>query len=287
MGDPLVVRVERPTDIPLDSLHGRRDQAARSMRLRLAGALPAARGGEFSLAPGQAPVRALFMSLSRLQQDIAQPDRANMVLVDGTGSADGTALVAALRTSVIGADLNVRIRAVGPEDGRQWAVESSAGLLADVVSDAVVRLADDAGLHATPVLTWLANRMIVGDRVIPYSLVTAIGHDAGSDVDLARALRAEAGDAGADPLVLNDWAARDLRATVGDTIELEFYRYTDAGALTTDRARFRVAGIVPMRGLAARSRSGARLSGHQRLAQRRRLGSSVPNRPRSDSPLRR
>ena len=250
-GDPLVVRVERPTDIPLDSLHGRRDQATRSMRLRVAGTLASERGGEFSVAPGQAPVRAVFMSLSRLQQDIDQPGRANMVLVDGTGVADGTPLTTALRASVGSADLDVRIREVGQQEGRQWAVESGAGLLPDVVSDAAGRAADQAGLHATPVLTWLANRLIVGDRVIPYSLVTAIGHDAGGDDDLARALRTEHGDARAAPLVLNDWAASDLRADVGDAIELEFYRYTDAGALTTARARFRVADVVPMRGLAA------------------------------------
>ena len=57
----------------------------------------------------------------------------------------------------------------------------------------------------------------------------------------------------ADPngIVLNDWAARDLNARTGDDVEIEYFRWADEGKLVTERTKTRVAGIIPMQGIAA------------------------------------
>ena len=39
--------------------------------------------GEFSLAPAQGPVRAVFVSLERLQRDLGLAGRVNTLLVSG------------------------------------------------------------------------------------------------------------------------------------------------------------------------------------------------------------
>jgi ABC-type antimicrobial peptide transport system permease subunit len=95
-------------------------------------------------------------------------------------------------------------------------------------------------------LTWLANSMTVTDRTMPYSLVTAIGPDAAGDTTLAGWLK----DTASQPIVLTEWAARDLHAAPGQSLALEFYRWADEGRLVTDSATFRVAGVLPMRCLA-------------------------------------
>ena len=105
----------------------------------------------------------------------------------------------------------------------------------------------DAQRQTTPVLSWLANRMTVGDKHVPYSLVTAIGANAGGDKDIAAAL---ATTGASPPIVLNAWTASALGARTGDPLELEYFRWSGEGQLVTERATFRVAGVVPMRGLA-------------------------------------
>ena len=59
-GDSILVRIQRPTDIPLESLHGQRDNLGRSMRLTVANVVPADSLGEFSLEAQQGEVAAVF-----------------------------------------------------------------------------------------------------------------------------------------------------------------------------------------------------------------------------------
>ena len=56
---------------------------------------------------------------------------------------------------------------------------------------------------------------------------------------------------GESPIVLSEWTAGDLAAKVGDSLEMEYYRWADEGRLLTERAMFRVVGIVPIEGVAA------------------------------------
>ena len=62
-GDSILLRIEKPSDIPVESLHGRKEDPGRTIRLNLKSMLPAASLGEFSLRPQQGPVRAIFVSL--------------------------------------------------------------------------------------------------------------------------------------------------------------------------------------------------------------------------------
>jgi ABC-type lipoprotein release transport system permease subunit len=247
-GDALVLRVARPTDIPLDSLHGRKDDVGRSMRLAFAAELPPASMGEFSLSPTQGPVRAAFVPLARLERDLALPGRANTLLVAGTDTHAGTLAVRNALAEVLTLDdLGLTINTAGAP--RTLIVESGGGLIAEPIAGVVSRLGADRGFRVTPVLSWLATVMRVGDRSVPYSLVTAIGHEAGGDAELARHLSQAGGQA--PPLVLNEWAARDLGASPGDEIEIEYFRWADEGRLVTDRAAFTVSGVVPIAGFAA------------------------------------
>ena len=260
-GDSLLVRVARPTDIPLDSLHGRREDVGRSVRLQVQGTLSRDAMGEFSLAPQQGRARAVFVSLARLQHDVDPPPadadgspppadppkRVNaLLLAPAAGATIDTATVrTALAPALQPADLGLKVSAL---DGAQptIVVETSSGVMNDAMVDAVEKAAARMGLQPTPVLTWLANRMTIGARTVPYSLVTAIGPAATGDATIARLLV----DSSPPPIVLNEWAARDLQAARGPTLEMEYYRWLDEGRLTTARASFVVAGIVPMTGLA-------------------------------------
>ncbi|MCH8155850.1 MAG: hypothetical protein IH786_11465, partial [Proteobacteria bacterium] len=127
-------------------------------------------------------------------------------------------------------------------EGRgQLVVESAAGLLSDDIVAAARAAAAAAGMTDQPILTYLANEIRFGDRLTPYSLVTALDLEAFEldDVDLG------ATGTGPPPIVLNSWTADDLQAAPGDVISVQYYLWEDAGALRTEEAEFRVAAVVP------------------------------------------
>ncbi len=78
-GDELLVRVQKPSAIPLESLHGRKEDEGKTIRLKLGG--KAAR--EFSLNPQQGDVRAAFVPLGLLQRQLGEAGKVNTILISG------------------------------------------------------------------------------------------------------------------------------------------------------------------------------------------------------------
>src|SRR4030095_3723857 len=113
-------------------------------------------------------------------------------------------------------------------------------------SRAVEESAAASGLAPVAVFTYLANAMKSGDRVGPYSLVSAL------DLGLITGSTWRPASAGPrDPIVLNDWTAKQLGVRVGDPLVLEYYVWQEPGQLVTRSADFQVAAVVPIAGLAA------------------------------------
>ncbi|HVL68202.1 MAG TPA: ABC transporter permease [Vicinamibacterales bacterium] len=233
----LLVRLQRPSEIPIESLFGRKDEIGRTIRLTVAEVLPRERMGEFSLRPQQAELRAVFAPLRRIQRDLGVGERVNTVLL--AGLADAEALAAA-RAALSLEDLGVTVRASA--DGGHVIVDSSSGILDESLENSIRETAGMLGLAEVPVFTYLANTMRVGGREVPYSLVTA--------TRLER-VPGEKWTDSPNPVVLNAWAARELDARPGDSLEIEYYRWDANAGLTTHTAAFTVAGTTPIVGLAA------------------------------------
>ena len=256
LDDALLVRVEKPSAVPISSLHGRRDDVGRTLRLGLTRVLAPSELGEFSFRPAQGLARSVFMPLSRLQEELETEGEVNTFLLGGVpaGAAAATDIgddavrqataEAAVRTTARLADLGLRVRAI-PGQG-SVAVESDAGLLTDETVAAVEIIAAARGLTAEPILSYLANALRSGDRVTPYSVITAR--------DLARVAAPAPADAAVTeppPVILNQWAADDLEVTPGDPLTIEYYVWEDEGLLSTHEAELRVGAIIPLEGAAA------------------------------------
>jgi putative ABC transport system permease protein len=239
-GSTILVRVQRPSDIPLESLHGQKEDLGRTLRLTVRDVLPAAALGEFSLAPQQGAVRAVFVPLARLQEEIDRPGRVNAVLISSkpdrpSGAEEALRQLVRDEADLEDAGLTVRVL----EGPRVIAVSAEAGLLDDVQASAVRQALQGTGMQEQAIFTYLANTMRVGDREVPYSLVTAL--------DL-RAVAPELmpGPDSAPAIVLNEWAARDLQAMTGDAVAMEYFVWEEPGRLVTRMAEFRVAAVVPV-----------------------------------------
>ena len=138
------------------------------------------------------------------------------------------------------------------------------------------------GIRGQPVFTYLANTLRAGDREIPYSLVTATNLDR---LAIARGRHRRTRRRPDRPIVLTEWAARDLQVAPGDRV--------CARVLPLGRrrpARHALGGLPRRRHRAdrrRRPRSGADVPRHQRLAVARGLGSAVSDRSLAHPPGRR
>ncbi len=221
-GDSLLLRIEKHSDIPLESLHGRKDDPGKTIRLNVSGALPRQSLGEFSLQPTQGAVRAIFVSLPFLQKELEQQTKVNTILLREATSINDKATLE---------DLGLSLRRVGDS----LALESNSNLISDSVATAATESARALSYQAIPFFSYLANSISAGDRSIPYSIVTAVDQLAPEP----------------NSIVLNEWAARDLNARVGQTISLEYYVWLEGGRLETRTADFKLTAITPITGLAA------------------------------------
>ena len=152
------------------------------------------------------------------------------------------------------------------------ALESREFFLPPAVAAGAGAAAAEMGVAARPVLTYLAIALAAHGREVPYSMVTALGPSskkcrdrrqaeprpaprAGPEAGQPRLVDGTAAPALAgDDILLDSWAAEDLAARPGDTVEMSWFLPDsgDAGApLRTAGAAFRVRGIVELAGLAA------------------------------------
>jgi ABC-type lipoprotein release transport system permease subunit len=237
IGDDILLRVRTPTSISAETLVGRRDAAATTLRLTVANVIPERDLGAFTLNLRQAQPRSAYVPLDTLQRALDRRERANTLLVAGRNDVP-------LRGVVTLADMGLRLRE--SDELRYVSLESENFLLAPAVEAAAREAA--AALHCpvTAILTYLANRIAVAEhaeRSIPYSTVTAL--------DVAPGAAETLPPLAAGEILLNEWAARELAANIGENICLTYYISGPLGRLDTQSASFRLRGVVPLAGLAA------------------------------------
>jgi putative ABC transport system permease protein len=222
--DRLIVRLNQPSWIPAETLHGRRG-SVKALELRVS----KLDTFEFSVRPEQRPIDAVFVSLARLQKQLGAPGKVNMILKAGADPAT------ALRAGWLLEDLGIKVDSLPASHELLLAHES--GLVSRILANAARVAALKTGLAISPVFTYLANSIRVGRREVPYSLVSGIDDAIAPSQD--------------DGITLNAWAARELRARPGDTVGLDYFVWTEAERLEMRSAEFVLSKIVPIQGLAA------------------------------------
>jgi ABC-type antimicrobial peptide transport system permease subunit len=259
-GDVLLTRLQKPSAIPLESLFANKEEVARTLRLTLANALTRDELGEFSLRPQQAEVRAVFAPLGRIQRDLGAASQANTVLIADNAPAESIANV--FKSAVTLDDLGIKV--IAADDRSALQIQSASGIISEPLEQWAREAAKALGVTPIPLFTYLANTIRIRGRDIPYSLIAGVDLRLLLNGDpraaiappappgaLQRAPDLGAPIPNAGAIVLNEWAAHELSAKPGDPVAIEYYLWDSAAGLRTAKADFAVAGIVPMRGLAA------------------------------------
>ena len=250
-GETILLRIEKPSDIPVESLHGRKEDPGKTIRLNVTSVLGGESIGEFSLQPQHGAVRTVFVSLAFLQREMEAEvgvGGINTILVSrqpGVQAAEqNQRITALLKEKATLADLGLKLRLVN--NGQSISLESNSKLINDYVADAAAEAAKMQSLSSSPISSYLANSINSGERSIPYSLVTGLFGER-MTIEAAVPLTSLKHP----PIFLNEWAAKDLNAQIKDIISLEYYVWLDNGRLETKKADFQLAAVVPIVGFAA------------------------------------
>ena len=248
-GDSLLLRLEKPSDIPVESLHGRKEDPGRTIRLNITGALPGESLGEFSLQPQHGAVRAVFVSLSFLQKELEQDGRVNTILVarfPGTQPQINEQSIADVtqeqsrRSKISGStcELSTTSKASRSKAAARSSTITSRRRLVKLQMRfhcEQFRCFRISRTASTPVIVRCPTRSSPRwttrhSQRLPNQPQQSSQHP---------------------PIILNEWAARDLNAKPGDTVSLEYYLWHENGRLETKKADFQLSGVVPIAGLAA------------------------------------
>ncbi len=265
-GDPVLLRVQKPQALSPDAPLAPEEDATVALRLRVQAVVSDAQFGRFSLQASQVAPFNAYVSLTHLQARTAAGPRANLLLVAGPSPLPAPQAVLAGNRAVVAGPLT-------PDPGRpldtllaqrwqladaqlEWRLLPSARALElrsprvfldPPLGEAIfgtgpgdtnaltARLGREMpGVTTTGVLTYFVNELRVGERVTPYSMVTATGPPLAPP------------DLGEDEILITDWLAEDLGARPGDALTLRYYVVGAMRRLEERAATFRIRGVLPL-----------------------------------------
>ncbi|MCG8583386.1 MAG: ABC transporter permease, partial [Pirellulales bacterium] len=247
-GDEVLMRLGRRSEIPADSPLGRKDAAARTVRLTVAKIIPAKGLGRFGLSPSQQLPHVAFVDLKTLQQVLDQPEKVNAIFVAGKNpnrvptNREHRRLQAMFAPALV--DYGLELEKTKFD---YFNLTSRQMLLEPAIVEQVAKAFDSNDYQ--PAYTYLANTIAKGDREIPYSTITAVDcHPAlGPVFNIGECLQLAD-----DEIILNRWAAEDLGAEIGDEVSVTYFQpETTHGDVKEDKATFRVKAITNLTGRAA------------------------------------
>ncbi len=272
VGDTVLVRVEKPSEIPREAVLGRKDDLLVTLRLPVSQIVSATEFGDFKLDASQRSARNVFLPLDRLAEAIGHAGQSNTLFVSAiawdreaarTPSEEVTSNILsffhrALADEVRLDDFGLRTR-ISATRG-YVSLESRRMVLDPAAANAAVETARELELRVAPTLAYLANSISAvsddsGDlRSVPYSVVAAFPIEPTPPFGPLRHSEGEPADElGDDEILLNTWAADDLNVRAGDHVKLNYYVAEPSQPFETAGATFRVRGVVEIEGVAADS----------------------------------
>ncbi len=256
VGGTLLISFQKHNEIHSEFLLGRRDtlDVLQTLRLSVSNIVPNVGVGQFGLRPHQSLPFNAYVSLPVLQKALDQKSKVNAILLSSPAipAVDATErLRKGLRQVLTLDDFGLAFRRANDH----FSLETSQFILKPNVIKLAKALAAENEIPMTTVMTYLANEISANGKSVPYSTITALGVNGGmreqSDEQpdnqvLFRAARLSEGE-----ILLNEWAAGELKAQPGDKIDVSYYVIGREEQYLTKYAQFRLKGVVPLKGLAA------------------------------------
>ncbi len=226
----ITVRIPKQMQLPADSALGRKTDLIESLvDLKVVQIIPTQGLGRFGLHPSQSDPLNVYVPIALLQNSLrrtilkhkSDSAQANVLLLSSNSKtppseATSDRLRNAIRPTL--ADSGLVLKQVSTFD--YWSLSSDRLVLSDESVDSIFTAFPDA----TPVFTYLANdiRKTEQESGVPFSMVAAI--DFGGEFQPISAISKEpVRPLAENEIVLNQWAANDIGAKVGDKITMTYF----------------------------------------------------------------
>jgi len=240
LGDEVKLRIERPGLMPREAPLTPDSDLSAFFRPRVKAIAGKSQFGRFSLQANQVAPLNVFVPIRWLQENLGHAGQANMLLV-AAGAKDSATVEkanAAVKRRWRLADASLELRKLDKQSVLE--LRSSRIFIDPSLADAAVA----ADRNAVGILTYFVNELRLGDKVTPYSIVTAMVPAAGGISFIPEDMRD-------GEILINQWLADDLGATTRDSIELTYSVLGPMRKLHDAKSSFKVRGILPMDGPSA------------------------------------
>ena len=243
----LILRMEEPSLFSRDApLSGERDNKFISMNQELGEIIAADGFGSFGLQGNQNEPLTVFVSLQALQKKLFRSlDEvsgnvrfANFLLIGGSDQSEVDIILAkeVMDKCWSLSDAGIEIKELPAR--AEWSIRTRQVFL----SDRLVSQAKRVSKKSAGVLTYLVNAIEKKkdkneSALIPYSMISAVEPQS---VDFLQ------GDWEDGSIALNQWAAHDLNASLGDSISLSYYTVGERRKLEESSRGFILKKILPM-----------------------------------------
>lgn len=218
LGDSILLRASNPSALPREAVFSADDDTTVTLPGDLGGIVSGEAFGNFALEANPLPPYTVFVSMEHeILKRIDRVGQANLLLSSDPLDLSGMTLE----------DVELELNNKG--------ILKSERIFLD---DAVIQMAEDSGVGHEPVLTYFVNEFRIGDRSVPYSMVTATE-------DIVNVPDGK--------IVLDDWVAaeEDLAAKPGETLEMVYYTLGEARRLITVTNSFTVDRVIEKTGTPA------------------------------------
>jgi len=206
-GDDMGLRIEKIEVLPLNSPFNAERTNYISLRLKIIGIADKNSMGNFSLKNNQVAAYNVFVSGNYLSHELDLSGMTNTILVsqNNENSLNAEQLDNALSKLWKPIDAGLKINKIDSVGG--FEMVSSRVFIEDKIASAVLNYYKESETF----LTYLVNSLRTPRDTTPYSFLTATS------------LSFNGKAINDDEIIINEWLANDLKATIGDAISIDYF----------------------------------------------------------------
>jgi putative ABC transport system permease protein len=225
VGSFILLRVEKATSVPSNAPFVSASDQVISWRLRVNAIAGKNSMGRLSMQNIQSAPFNVFVPFDEFNAKMENKNRANVIFINTSSKEPEKLIDNLVRSAWKLEDTGLSVETINRVN--KYQVVSSRVFIDSLVAQKLIQ-----NLSAEPVLTYFANKIQKGNNFVPYSFVSSIYADSLNE----------------NEIVLNQWAANDLNATVNDSVLLSYFSIGPLRKLDTDSAFFVIKDIVPIEG---------------------------------------
>lgn len=214
VGSTITVVLEKPSHYPVEAPLSSRESETVSLRLKIVDIIPNRGTGRFSLNNNQRVPSNIFVNRDFLNVELGLDNRSNLILIDE--NVTKSEIQDFIRSEITIEDLGYSLKEID---------EESVMLTTDriFIDDNLIDNINDQFTYRQN-FSYFINRVESTSGSTPYSFITTKDNIEDGQI------------------VLSSWAAEDLKVSIGDSVELSYFKFTNN--LIEETTKFTVSDII-------------------------------------------